>query len=170
MRESELLYRTLFDSMDEGYCVIEMIFNDEDEPVDFRFLQINPAFERHSGLQDALGKRMREIAPQHEQHWFETFGRIVTTGEPVRFQNHAESLNRWFDIYASRFGEPKNRQVAILFSDISERKRMEETLRQSEERMRMASEAAGIGVWDWEIKSGAVPKTAKSPDTLKKIA
>src|ERR1035438_9861394 len=74
---------------------------------------------------DVLGKRMRELYPQHEAHWFESYGRIAVTGEAARFQNHAEQLHRWFDVYAFRFGEPQNRQVAILFNDITGRKQME---------------------------------------------
>ncbi|TAL06487.1 MAG: PAS domain S-box protein [Verrucomicrobia bacterium] len=129
VRESEARYRTLFDSIDEGYCIIEIIFDGQEKPVDYRFLEINPSFERQTGLHDALGKRMRELAPQHEAHWFEIYGRIALTGEPARFQNRAEQLHRWFDVYAFRFGDPKNRQVAILFNDITARKRSEEELR-----------------------------------------
>jgi PAS domain S-box-containing protein len=125
---SEERYRTLFNSLDEGFCVVGMIFDDQDRPVDYRFLEINPSFENQTGLHDAVGKRMLELAPKHEAHWFETYGRIALTGEPVRFQNRAEQLHRWYDVYAFRFGDPRNRQVAILFNDISERKRAEASL------------------------------------------
>jgi PAS domain S-box-containing protein len=130
LRESEARYRALFDSIDEGYCIIEMIFDEQGKPVDYRFLEVNPSFEKQTGLVDAVGKRMRELAPRHEEHWFETYGRIAVAGEAARFQNHAESLHRWYDVYAYRFGEPKNRQVAILFSDISERKAVEAKITQ----------------------------------------
>lgn len=122
LRSSETRYRTLFSSLDEGFCVIEMIFDDQERPVDYRFLEISPSFEKQTGLRDAVGKRMRELAPLHEAHWFETYGRVATTGEAARFQNRAEQLHRWYDVYAFRFGEPKNRQVAILFNDITQRK------------------------------------------------
>jgi len=128
LRSSEVRYRTLFSSIDEGFCIIEMIFDEQDKPVDYRFLEINPSFEKQTGIRDALGKRMREIAPQHEEHWFEIYGRIAVTGEAARFQNRAEALHRWYDVYAFRFGEPKNLQVAILFSDITERKATEATI------------------------------------------
>ena len=126
---SEERYRTLFTSIDEGYCVIEMLY-DDDRPADYRFLEVNPAFEKHTGLRDATGKRMRELAPGHEAHWFETYGRVAETGEPTRFENEAKALGgRWFDVYAFRLGEPEGRKVAVLFTDITERKRPERTLR-----------------------------------------
>ena len=112
----------MFSSIDEGFCIIEMIFDGEQRPIDYRFLEINPAFERQTGLRGALGKRMREIAPNHEEHWFEIYGGIALTGEPARFQNRAKELHRWYDVYAFRFGAPERRQVAILFNDITARK------------------------------------------------
>ncbi|MHB8261657.1 MAG: sensor histidine kinase [Bacteroidia bacterium] len=129
LKESEEKYHTLFNSIDEGYCIIEMIFNEQKKPIDYRFLEINASFEKQTGLHDAVGKRMREFAPNHEEHWFEIYGKIALTGESVRFENRAEQLHRWYDVYAFRFGEPKNLQVAILFNDISERKKTEEQLK-----------------------------------------
>jgi len=130
LRESEERYHILFDSIDEGFCIIEMIFDEHEKPVDYRFLQVNPSFEKQTGLKDAQGKRMRELAPQHERYWFEIYGNIALTGQPARFENRAEQLHRWYDVYAFRFGEPENRQVAVLFNDITERKKVEETVRQ----------------------------------------
>jgi|CXWL01.1.fsa_nt_gi signal transduction histidine kinase len=118
--ESEARYHTLFNSIDEGFCIIEMIFDKDDKPVDYRFLEINPAFEKQSGLTDALGKRILELIGSLEEHWFETFGRVAMTGEAVRFRNHADQLNRSYDVYGCRFGAPENRQVAVVFRDITE--------------------------------------------------
>ncbi|HZM02665.1 MAG TPA: PAS domain S-box protein, partial [Candidatus Saccharimonadales bacterium] len=146
-RLSNARYNMLFDSIDEGYCIIEMIFDKQEKPVDYRFLEINPAFEKHTGLREAQGKSMRELAPQHEAHWFETYGRVALTGEAVRFQNRAEQLQRWYDVYAFRFGEPENRQVAILFNDITAQKQSEEALRRSEEEFRSMAEAMPQIVW-----------------------
>lgn len=126
--ESEKRYRTLFNSIDEGFCIIEMIFDSHDQPIDYRFLEVNPVFEQQTGLIHAQGKRMREFAPQHEDYWFQIYGRVALTGEPVRFENRAEQLQRWFDVYAFRFGELEKRHVAILFNDITRRKSMESDL------------------------------------------
>jgi PAS domain S-box-containing protein len=89
---------------------------------------------------------MREIAPQHEDHWFETYGRIAVTGAPERFQNVAAQLQRWYDVCAFRIGEPEERRVAILFNDITERIRVEHALRVSEERFRRYFDLGLIGM------------------------
>lgn len=122
---SEMRYRTLFDSIDEGFCVIEMIFDQNGKPTDFIFLETNPSFEKLTGLLNVQGKKIRELVPNHEEQWYEIYGRVALTGEPVRFERLAKQLQRWFDLYAFRFGPPGNRQVALLFSDITERKRTE---------------------------------------------
>jgi PAS domain S-box-containing protein len=136
LRESEQNYRTLFESIDEGFCAIEVLFDQNEKPVDYRFLQISPSFERQTGIKNAVGRRMREIAPQHEEHWFEIYGRIALTGEPMRFENEAKQLERWYDVYAFRVEDPKRRRVGILFNDITERKRAEAEAQDSERRYR----------------------------------
>ena len=128
LRESELRYRTLFDSIDEGFCIIEVIFDEDNKPMDYRFLEINPSFETQTGLANAQGRTMRELAPKHEKHWADTYGEIALTGRPARFQNRAEQLGRWYDVYAFRYGQPGSRQVAVLFNDITERQRTDEAL------------------------------------------
>ena len=133
--ESEEKYRTLFESIDQGFCTIEVLFDENERPVDYRFLVVNPAFERQTGIENAAGRRMREIAPLHEEHWFEIYGHIALTGEPMRFENSAEQLHRFYDVYAWRIGEPAKRKVAILFNDITERRKIEQALRESEVRM-----------------------------------
>ncbi|HYH82512.1 MAG TPA: PAS domain S-box protein, partial [Longimicrobium sp.] len=107
LRESEARFRLLFDSMDEGFCILEVLFDAAGQAADYRFLEVNPAFERYTGLAGAAGKTMRELAPAHEAHWFETYGRVALTGEPARFEARAAALEgRWYDVYAFRVGEP----------------------------------------------------------------
>ncbi|WP_051244134.1 response regulator [Azohydromonas australica] len=122
VRATETRYRGLFDSIDAGLSIIEVLFDEHDKPTDFRFLEVNPAFERQTGLRGAVGRRMREIVPAHEDHWFEAYGRIALTGEPMRFENEAAQLQRWYEVYAYRHGEPQQRQVAVLFNDITARR------------------------------------------------
>ncbi|MEL7609463.1 MAG: PAS domain S-box protein [Bacillota bacterium] len=135
LKQSEEKYRLLFDSIDEGFCIAEVLFDKNDRPVDYRFLEVNRSFERQTGLADAAGRRMREMAPDNEQHWFDSYGRIALTGEPARFQNPAAALGRFFDVYAFRVGRPEQRRVAMLFNDITERKQTEAQAQQASDQL-----------------------------------
>jgi PAS domain S-box-containing protein len=135
LRQSEARYRELFNTLMEGFCIIEVIFDNDNRPVDYRFLECNPAFEAQTGLKNTQGRHMRELAPENEEHWFEIYGKIALTGEPARFINEAKALNRWYEVYAYRVGNPEDRQVAIVFNDISVRKRAENVLRNAHDKL-----------------------------------
>ncbi|MES2465577.1 MAG: PAS domain S-box protein, partial [Armatimonadota bacterium] len=138
--DGEKKYRTLFNSIDVGFCIIEVLFDDQRHPYDYRFLETNPAFERHTGLVDAVGRTIKEYVPGHDTHWFETYGGVALTGEAVRLEDRAEAMGRWFDVYAFRVGAPGEHQVAVFFTDITARKKDQEALQQSEERLRASEE------------------------------
>ncbi len=127
LRQSEERYRSLFNCIDEGFCVIELIHDSGGLPVDYRFIETNPCFQTQAGF-DPTGRTMLEIAPDHEPFWFTTFGRVLTTGEPVRFVHEASALKRWFDVYAFRVGGLSRERVAILFRDITHRKQADKKL------------------------------------------
>ncbi|MFA4900624.1 MAG: PAS domain S-box protein [Brevundimonas sp.] len=122
---SEARYGALFAAMATGFCVIEMKFDAADRPVDYRIVEGNKAFEEMTGLVDPYGKWVSEIAPGLEQHWFDLYGGVARTGEPVRFENPADIFGRWYDVQALRIGQPGAWQVAILFNNITERKQSE---------------------------------------------
>lgn len=127
-------YRTLADSIDEGFCVIEALFDERGKGNDYRFLEINPSFERQTGLSDAVGRRIRELVPAHEPFWFEVYGDVARTGVSQRFEHQAEALSRWYDVFAFPVGRPEDRWVGVLFNDISDRVAAQRELRRSDER------------------------------------
>ena len=133
-------YRSLFNAIDTGFCVIEVVFDPAGRPVDYRFVEVNSAFEEQTGLKDATGKSIHELAPGHEQHWFQIYGHVALSGQPIRFQNRAAPLNRWYDAYAFRVGPAQNRTVGILFTDITARRRTEEQLRDRERQLRFITD------------------------------
>ena len=133
--DSEARYKTLFETLIEGFCTIELIFDANGKPVDYRFLEINPAFEKQTGLKNAQGKLMRDLAPNHEAHWFELYGKVALTGEPVHFENEAKALGRYYDVRAYRVGGADSRKVAILFNDVTEQKKAEGKLQAQLERL-----------------------------------
>jgi PAS domain S-box-containing protein len=133
-RASESRYRALFNSIDEGFCVVEVAFDANGEATDFRFLETNPAFEEQTGLTGAVGKWMRELRPRHEQLWPDVYARVARTGQSTRFVEHARALGRWFNVFAFRVGPADAHQVAILFSDITERMEAEVALRAADRR------------------------------------
>jgi len=137
LSETEEGYQTLYDAIDQGFCLIEVRCDIASEPIDYRYLEVNAAFERQTGLVDAPGNWMRDLAPDHEQHWFDIYAKVAVTGEPMRFTLPAQALDsRWYDGLAYKVGEPDERRVAILFSDVSEQRASEARLRCSEERLR----------------------------------
>ena len=136
LHESEEEYRTLFESIDQGFCTIEMRFDGQGRPVDYVFLNTNRAFLAQAGFGDEhiIGQNMRTFAPDHEKFWFETYGRVARTGRPERFEHEAAAIGRWYNVFAFRPKEGAQDQVAVLFEDITARKHIEAELREREER------------------------------------
>jgi PAS domain S-box-containing protein len=143
LRESEERYRSLFSSIDAGFCIVEVEFAPSGQAIDYRFIEVNPAFEQQTGLSGAAGKRMRELAPGHEQHWFDLYGDVAKTGRPRRFEHQATALgDRWFDVYAYRTGPADSHRVAILFNDVTARRRAERALTELNQSLEQRIEAA----------------------------
>jgi PAS domain S-box-containing protein len=125
---SEARYRALFESIDEGFCILQVIFDAADQPIDYRYLETNPAFVKQTGLNNAVGRTIRQLVPDIEPSWIRIYGKVALTGEPTRLEEHARSMGRWFDVYAFRVGEAAERRVAVLFTDITQRKQAQESM------------------------------------------
>ena len=128
LHDSQERFSAVLQAVDTAYAIVEVRFDAEDRPVDYRFLEANPAFERQAGV-NLRGKWVTEFAPDLERFWFETYGHVARTGEPANFENYAEAFGRWFDVKAIRVGAPEDRQIAIFFNDVTARKTAEENLR-----------------------------------------
>lgn len=148
-------YHALFYHMEQGFCIIEVLFDQADNPVDYRFLEANPVFEQQTGLKDAAGKTMRQLQPGHEEHWLQAYGNVAKTGESVHFEYEASHLSGgiWYEVYAFRVSPSANHQVALLVNDVTERKKAEEALRKSEQQFRSLVAASSNMVYrmsaDW---------------------
>ncbi len=131
-RRSDARYRTLFDAIEVGFCIIELKFDSDNRSIDYRLEEINPAFERQTGLHGAAGKWVSEAAPGLERHWFDLYGSVALTGEAIRFENFAGVLGggRWYEVHAFPAGNLGDNRVAVLFNDVTARKVAEERLRE----------------------------------------
>jgi PAS domain S-box-containing protein len=151
--ESERRYRSLFRHMSEGLAYCRMLYEGE-RPVDFVYLDVNPAFETFTGLKDVVGKKSSDLFPETRranQRPFEIFGRVARVGTPERFELYVERLGQWFDVSAYC---PGKEHFVALFHPITDRKRAEEGMREAEERLRLAQQVARVGTFEWDIESG----------------
>ncbi|WP_420128858.1 PAS domain-containing protein [Longimicrobium sp.] len=163
LRESEAKYRTLFDAIDEGLAISEMVYDDGGEIVDMIYRQVNRAFERHGGVHDVVGRSIFQVIPGVEDHWLDIYRRVAKTGEPERVQNHQRDVDRWFDVYFSRIGA-NGRFVATVFNDITEQKRAETDLRESQARhafLLTLSDALRAAPDEASVKEQAVRRLAE---------
>jgi PAS domain S-box-containing protein len=126
LSESEEKYRTLFDTINQGFYIAEVIEDAAGKPVDIRYLEVNQILEKVTGLTNVAGKLVSNIAPQVESQWLEAHGRAAQTGEPEQIENYNQDTGRWYQASITRFGGGNSRQVAVVFDDITERKHREE--------------------------------------------
>ena len=150
LRKSEERYSILFNEMLDGFALHEMIFDDNGDPCNYRFIEANPAFEKITGLQrnKIIGKTVLEILPELEEHWIKDYGKVVQNGKPIHFENYLQELDKHFEVIAFR---PREGQFAVSFTDVTERRKAELELKHTNQRMSLAADAAGIGIWDLDL-------------------
>ncbi len=127
LKDSELKYRLLFEEMMTGFALHEIICDEKGKPVDYRFLEVNPAYEKLTGLRASkiIGKTVLEILPETEPEWISDFGNVAITGKPRLIENFHKGLGKWYEVRA--FSHEKGK-FAVVFNEISERKFAEEML------------------------------------------
>lgn len=144
---SESKYRLLFENMTVGFALHEMIYGQDGKPCNYRFLEVNPAFEKITGLiaAEITGKTVKEVFPGTESYWIELYGKVAQTGIPDSFQNYSKELGKYFDV---RVFCPRKDQFATIFSDVTERMRTEEKLKESEKRFKDIAENSADMIWE----------------------
>ena len=109
--------------MDAAFCIIDMVYDTDGHAIDYRFVEVNPAFAINTGLRGVAGQTIRELVPTIEDYWIEIYAEVAESGKAKRFENHSEALDdRWYDVIAFRIGNPQLSRVAVLFNDITEKK------------------------------------------------
>ncbi|MFL0195442.1 diguanylate cyclase [Clostridium sp. WILCCON 0269] len=121
LNENEEKYRTLYSSMSQGVALHQIIVDDNNVPVDYRFLDMNDSFQKILNIkaEDYIGKTVLEVLPETEKYWIENYGRVALSGQPLNFENYSKEFNKYFNIYAY---SPKLGQFAVLVTDVTERK------------------------------------------------
>ena len=155
-RELEHRHRSLFASTDIAFCVIEKIDATADAPLDFRYVEVNPAFVIHTGMAEVTGKTIRQMFPTENEEWFETYDSVCRTGKPIRFERALVSQGRLLELYAFRMDGDADCRVAITFLDITARRKIELAMRVSEIRYRRLFESAKDGILILDAVSGRV--------------
>ena len=145
LHDSEERYRTLFESMHEGFALHDVICNDLGEPVDYRYLDINPAFERLTGLrrETTVGRRVREVIPGIEDHWIRTFGNVALTGEPAEVENYVQELDRY---YRAKAYSPERGEFAVVFEEVTQQRKLLRDLQKREAELSVLFESSQAGI------------------------
>ncbi len=177
IQEHQARYRNLFVAIDEGFCIIELIFNAEQKAIDYRFVEVNPAFEKLTGLIAATGKRISQLAPDVEEFWLTLYGNVALTGVAIRVIHEEKSIGRWFEVHASIYGQPPSHKVAVIFNDISDRKQAEirashfdQALQEKNASLERATAIAEKASRDAELASQVAEKATKVAEKATQVA
>ena len=180
LQASEERFRSLFNTMAEGFALCEIICDKQGKPVDFRYLQVNPAFESHTGLkpEQVTGKRALEVIPNLEPQWIEVYGKVALTGEPARYESHVQAMDRDFEVFAF---SPAKGQFAVVFVEISERVKARKIMQQAKDEAEQANKTKDhfLAVLSHELRTPLTPilaatqlmeeDAALSPDLLESV-
>ncbi len=168
LTKSERKYRNLFENLNEGFALHEIILDKEGKPIDYRFLEINSSFESLTGLkaENVVGRTVREILVGIENdpaNWIEKYGKVALTGEEISFEDYSEDLGKWFLVHA--FCPEKNR-FAVSFSDISPQKLAEKELKLSETKFEKAFNTSPYIITIARMEDGTIIEVNKTFEKL----
>lgn len=122
-------YDDLLNSLDEGFCIVELIYDHTERPIDYLYINSNPAFQKHVDFKEVAGKTVSELVKTPNQGWLRKFGQVAIDGKPVRLQESNKNLgDAWLDLYAFKVGSPESRKIGILFRNITLQKLAEAQL------------------------------------------
>jgi PAS domain S-box-containing protein len=143
LRDSEILYRTLFDNSEDGFMLLDPIFDENGKACDFRVLEVNHAYEQQTDTKATaiVGRRAKEVVPNLEQQWIALISNVIQTGKSEHCENYNQRTNKWYDAHYIPFAKG---QVGILFRDITDRKKAEDALKNSEEKYRVYVESSPV--------------------------
>ena len=133
---TEARYRTLFNEIDEGFCIIEFLDGPHGTLSDYIHIEANPAYARHTGIPNVVGQKLRTMVPAEAEGWLARYRPVLETGKPIRFEQTLEATGRRLELAAFRIEPPELRQVAVLFTDVTARWQAEQQLRQHAEELR----------------------------------
>lgn len=156
LRDHEERYRTLFEEIDEGFCIIEFLDGPHGSLSDYVHIEANPAYARNAGIPNVVGQKLRDMVPDEAEDWLARYRPVLETGKPIRFEQTLVATDRRLELAAFRVEPASRRQVAVLFKDITERWRAEQALRDSEQRYRLVADAANDAIWDWNLLTDEV--------------
>ena len=153
LKESEAKYHLLFDNLTSAFAFHKIILDEKDQPIDYEFLEANPAFEKQTGLKisEIIGKRVTEVLPGIENdpaNWINKYGEVALNRTPINFESYAKPLDQWFHVLAY---SPKKGWFATIFTNITKLKKVEKALMESENRYRSLIETSSIGVMEIDV-------------------
>ncbi|HET7434242.1 MAG TPA: CheR family methyltransferase [Thermoanaerobaculia bacterium] len=155
LRESEEKFRKLFNSMDEGYILADVLFDEHDRPYDVRYIEANRAAVRMAGT-ELVGRTAREVAPDFGADWVETSGRVARTGVAERRESFAKALNVYYNFYIFKVGSTDSPRVAAIYEDVTTRKQAVDALRESETRLQAIANLVPDLLWMTDAKGGTI--------------
>ncbi|WP_461074101.1 ATP-binding protein [Spirosoma horti] len=158
-------YRRLFEAMNTGFALCQAIRDHTGKMIDCRFLELNPAFEKLTGVnpQQVLRKAARDVFPALEPEWFDPYQPFMNSGQTIRVDQFIPGLDRWVELTAFFYG---NDQFVVQYDDITARQLAQQSQQQSQARLQLALDVAQLGTWNWNLLTNEGYLDARSAELI----